>query len=159
MRARTRIATAVALASAALTAPAVAQADESPDIDDTATLLGAKVVAHGRAAVVRFLLTCPSGDTYTARVLTLQATSSPATSDVLASGTSSGVCKGRPQQVKVRVVNRGTDILGEPYYVPLVRGCGIEYGVSFTGPDWVVAFDRGGADGGPDGPGPALCFR
>ncbi|WP_148614771.1 hypothetical protein [Nocardioides rubriscoriae] len=153
---------AAALAAAVVLVPGTAHADESPTINDTATLGQAKLAGPDEVRA-RFRLTCPRGDTFSAFMVGLQAVPAswpvPVTSDVAASGDATGTCRGTPQQVTISLVNHGTDYFGEPVYVALHKGCSIEYGVTFTGPDWFVAFDRGGADGGPDGPGPALCYR
>lgn len=162
---RTRGAVAAAgmvVVAAAVLVPGTARADESPTIDDRATLGRAKLVSPD-AVRVTFRLTCPRGDTFQAFMVTLQTVPTdwpvPTTSDVTASGGTSGTCRGRSQRVTVDLVNRGSDYVGEPVAVPLRKGCGLEYGVTSSGTGWDVAFDRGGADGGPDGPGPALCFR
>ena len=153
MRGMKRLAAMAVIAAAVVPVPGVAQAAErSP----SAELLGAKLVSPD-AVDVRFRLTCPKRDTYTVSMLTLQAAPPeiPTNSDVKAVGTGTGTCKGSPQLVTLRLINGGSDYQGEPVSVPLRKGCGIEYGVTFTGTDWQVAFDAGGATGG----GPPLCFK
>jgi hypothetical protein len=125
------------------TAPA-ATADESPGIDDHATLLGGRVVHHGGGARLDLRLTCPKGDRYQAHITIVLA------SDAVASGSRSGTCQGRKQQITVRLAAQEGP--------PLTPGCDAEYGVTITGRTFSIAFDRGGADGGPDGPGPVLCL-
>ena len=174
-RTRTRTARTVLAATAGslgltlgVTGPALASTPEAPH---DVTLLGAKVIANGAKVKVEFDVTCPAGTTWNGSMLTLQAVPYPYISDVRAStgGYQTGHCNGKVQKVKLTLVNRGTErgifdpetgalIGSEPAYVPLHPGCGIEYGVAFYGEGWDVAFDVGGADGGPDGPGPALCF-
>lgn len=163
---------ALTAAALGLTLGATGQAIAAPpEAPHDVTLLGAKVVANGAKVKVEFSVTCPAGTTWNGSMLTLQAVPYPYISDVLAStdGDQAGRCTGKPRKVKLTLVNQGTelgifdpvtgDLIGsEPAYVPLRSGCGIEYGVTFYGQNWDVAFDVGGADGGPDGPGPALCF-
>jgi hypothetical protein len=168
--ARSLLAVTTAALGLTLGAAGVAFAAPSEPPHDV-TLLDARVVANGAKVKVEFTVTCPAGTTWNGSMLTLQAVPYPYISDVLAStgGDQDGRCKGKPQKVKLTLVNRGTElgifdpvtgelIGSEPAYVPLHSGCGIEYGVTFYGENWDVAFDVGGADGGPDGPGPALCF-
>ncbi len=158
MRVLTRRGVAAAVAAAVVLVPGIAHADESPTIDDSATLRKATLVSPDEVRVT-FRLTCPRGDTYQAFMVALQTVPAswpvPTTSDIMASGSATGTCRGKPQRVRLLLTNRGSDYFGEPVAVPLRKGCGIEYGVAFTGTDWSVAFDRGGADGG----GPPLCFR
>jgi hypothetical protein len=132
-------------------ASAQAAADESPGIRDTGVLQRATVNATGAAARVYLRVRCPRGDRFHSSAVLLQAASAPATSDVTATGNTSGTCTGRMQSVVIRAVNRGTDILGTPYYVPLHEGCGIEYAISVWGSRWSIDFARGAADAGPDG--------
>ncbi|GAB7190516.1 hypothetical protein NUM3379_12220 [Kineococcus sp. NUM-3379] len=157
--------------SSALLAPAsTVLADESPGIDDTATLVGGTVRPHGRSARVEFTLKCPRGDRWTASLF-MVLVGSGAPDDITArtwTPDPSGTCYGVRQKVRltvhsqpVRVWDYSTDppvLVSEQVY-PIPRNCSAEYGVTFTGTGWHVAFDRGGADGGPDGPGPRLCLR
>ena len=139
---------------AVLAPPASANSDdESPTVKDTAVLKGGKVI--GRDDIkVRFTLTCPQGDRWAASMVTLTV-GSGAPDDIVSRSEASGRCQGKPQKMKIRLATQPID--GTLYPAP--ENCSAEYGVRFTGPDWEVAFDRSGADGRPDGPGPQLCLR
>jgi hypothetical protein len=140
-----------------------ASADESPTINDHATLKSGKVTKQGNNRVV-LNLTCPKGDSFTASMTALTV-GSAAPDDIFSSNRGSettGTCAGKRQRITLLLVTQPID--GVLYPAP--RNCSAEYGVEILGPSpaggaprWSIAFDRGGADGGPDGPGPQLCLR
>jgi hypothetical protein len=121
-----------------------ASADESPGVDDHAALLGGRVTQHGAGARLDLRLVCPKGDRYAASITIVLA------SDAVATGSRSGHCQGDEQKLTLRLKTQDGP--------PLTPGCDAEYGVTITGHTFSIAFDRGGADGGPDGPGPVLCL-
>lgn len=137
--------------------------DESPTINDVATLRSGKVTQEGNITV-SLNLTCPKADSFIALMSTLTVGSS-APDDILSTNRGSettGTCTGKRQTIKLLLV---TQPIGGVLY-PAPRNCSAEYGVIIDGPlqgenspRWTVAFDRGGADGGPDGPGPTLCLK
>ena len=140
-----------------------AVADESPTINDTATLKSGKVTKQGNIRVT-LSLTCPKGDSFTASMSALTVRPG-APDDIFSSNRGSettGTCAGKRQRITLLLVTQ--PINGVLYPAP--RNCSAEYGVEILGPSlpdgsprWSIAFDRGGADGGPDGPGPQLCLR
>lgn len=146
----------IPLASVFLASPASA-ADESPGINDHAWLAYGRVTPNGDIKAT-FILRCPRHDRWTASMTAL--TIGSGAPDDIVSFTNRvtpphGTCTGRLQLVTLRLVTQPID--GTLYPAP--RNCSAEYGVTFTGTGWQVAFDRGGADGGPDGPGPQLCLH
>jgi hypothetical protein len=143
---------------AALAPPA--SADESPGILDAATIQSAKVTKSGDVDV-RLNLICPKKDTYYA-FMSMLTVGSGAPDDIFSTtgGEVTGVCKGKLQTITLHLTTQPID--GVLYPAP--RNCSPEYGVSIHSPGqapgagWSIDFDRGGADGGPDGPGPQLCL-
>lgn len=137
--------------------------DESPAINDVATLRSGKVTQEGNISV-SLNLTCPKADSFTASMTTLTV-GSGAPDDIVSSNRGSettGTCTGKRQTIKLLLITQPID--GVLYPAP--RNCSAEYGVIVMGPAqgdnvprWMVSFDRGGADGGPDGPGPRLCLK
>ncbi len=137
--------------------------DESPALNDVATLRSGTVTSAGNISV-SLNLTCPKADSFTASMLT-RTVGSGAPDDIVSTNSGSettGTCTGRRQTITLLLITQPID--GVLYPAP--RNCSAEYGVIIDGPErddssprWTVAFDRGGADGGPDGPGPALCLK
>jgi hypothetical protein len=136
--------------------------DESPSINDVATLRSGEVTEEGNIEVA-MNLTCPAGDSFTASMLTLTI-GSGAPDDIVSSNQGSettGTCTGERQTIELLLITRPIDGV----FYPAPKNCSAEYGVAIDGPPedddsprWAIAFDLGGADGGRDGPGPRLCL-
>ncbi|MGO4254887.1 hypothetical protein [Marmoricola sp. RAF53] len=154
---RTLLVTLALTPLAALFLTPAAQADESPGINDTATLVKGTVTRSGDIRVV-LRLTCPKRDRWTASMTALTI-GSGAPDDIFSStdraNPPSGRCSGRADRIVLKLV---TQPINGVFY-PAPRNCSAEYGVTISGAGWDIAFDRGGADGGPDGPGPVLCLQ
>lgn len=137
--------------------------DESPAINDVATLRSGKVTEDGNVSV-SMNLTCPKEDSFTASMVTLTI-GSGAPDDIVSRNVGSettGTCTGKRQTIELLLITE--PIEGVLYPAP--KNCSAEYGVGIDGPDqddsspgWMIRFDKGGADGGPDGPGPTLCLQ
>lgn len=142
---------------AALFLTPAANADESPGINDTATLVKGTVTKNGDIKVV-LRLTCPKKDRWTASMTSLTV-GSGAPDDIFSTtdrtNPPTGRCTGKPDRIVLLLV---TQPINGVFY-PAPRNCSAEYGVNIDGTGWSIAFDRGGADGGPDGPGPQLCLQ
>ncbi|MGZ5415868.1 MAG: hypothetical protein ACXWDI_01700 [Nocardioides sp.] len=137
--------------------------DESPAINDVATLRSGKVTDEGHIKV-SLNLTCPEQDSFMASMVTLTI-GSGAPDDIVSSNRDSettGTCTGERQTVKLLLITQPIDGV----FYPAPKNCSAEYGVTIDGPAqddtsprWTVRFDKGGADGGEDGPGPQLCLQ
>lgn len=123
----------------------------------SAEIQQAKVTSEGHVRV-KARLRCPAGTTWTAS-MTIMSVSPDAPEDIRSSTSwenpPTGRCSGRPERVTMLLIT--VPIQGTFYPAP--TNCSPEYGVTFRSETWSISFDRGGADGGPDGPGDELCLR